>query len=323
MPHPLSRAFAVLWNTPALLFAFTMLFWSGNMLLGRAIAGHVPPIALGQMRWTLAFCILLPFVLPRLREEWPVVRRNLPVLALLGALGIASYNVITYQGLKTTTATNAGLLASIFPMVIAAVGFVLYRDRLTGAQAAGIVLASLGALAILSNGDPAVFLELRFVPGDLWILGAQIIYASYTVMLRERPQLHPMVFLTVIIFFGQLILMPFTAAERLAGVPATFDAFTAVAVVYLAIFPAILSFTFFNRGVKLVGSNRAAPYFNLVPIFTLGGAMLLLGERPGAFAFLGWALIVGGIWLAQRGKRPAPQPGGGAVTGPRRGRPAQ
>lgn len=300
MPKRLAPALAFVWNAPPLLFTLTTLFWAGNMLVGKALAGQIPPATLAQMRWTLAFVLLLPFAARHIRADWPVVRRHIAMLALLGILGISAYNALVYKGLQTTTVVNAALLAAIFPMVIALVGFVLYRDRLSLAQAGGIVCASAGAATILANGDITVFTAFRFVPGDLWVIGAQLAYASYTVMLRERPNLHPLTFLCVTVFFGQLSLIPFSMADWLADLPVRFDATVAVAAVYLAVFPALLSFMFFNRAVKLVGSNRAAPYFNLVPFFSVLGAMAILGEQLTVYDAAGWVIIVSGIWLAQR-----------------------
>lgn len=293
---------SVVWNTPPLLFTLTMAFWSGNLVLGRAVADHIPPVALAQMRWSLALLLLLPFTFRFVRADWPVIRRTLPLLALLGGLGIGAYNTMLYVGLTSTTAVNGALLSTIFPVVIAAVGFVLYRDRLTTAQAAGILLATFGAAIILSGGNLSVFTGLAFTPGDLWILFAQVIYATYTVRLRDRPVVHPLSFLTMTIFFGQACLWPMTLVGAVSGDEVPLDLITGAVVLYTAIFPAIGSFLFFNRAVKLVGSNRAAPYFNLIAIFSVVLAWIFLGEALTVWHLAGWGIIVAGIALAQRSK---------------------
>ncbi|MEO1104713.1 MAG: DMT family transporter, partial [Pseudomonadota bacterium] len=194
---------------------------------------------------------------------------------------------------------NATVLTSIFPMMIAAFGFALYRDRLTVMQFVGILISCCGAAVILSRGSFETIANLAFNAGDLWVIGAQVAYALYTVMLRERPSVHPLSFLTVTVFAGQLLLMPVTAGEALSGAAVTLDAKTLAIVAYVTIFPAILAFICFNRGVQLVGSNRAAPFFHLIPVIATVGGIAFLGERIALYHVVGWALILAGIAATQ------------------------
>ncbi|MEM6761687.1 MAG: DMT family transporter [Pseudomonadota bacterium] len=289
-----------LFDQPYLLFTLTMLFWAANMVVARASAGHIPPIALAQMRWSLALLILLPIAYRALKADWPVVTKHWKVLAFLGVAGISIYNTLIYVALQSTTAINATMLTSIFPMMIAATGFLLYRDRLTPVQFVAILVACVGAGIILSQGSLSTILGFKFNAGDLWVIGAMVAYAVYTVALRERPaNLHPLTFLTVTVFFGQLVLMPMTVWEGWSGAQVAFDATTLGIVVFLAVFPAILAFIFFNRGVELVGSNRAAPFFHLVPVFASVGAIGFLGEKIALYHLVGWPLILLGIASTQ------------------------
>jgi drug/metabolite transporter (DMT)-like permease len=294
-----SGAMFGLYDRPYVLLVATMLFWAGNTVIARAMADHIPPVAFAQMRWTLALVVLLPFTWRNVRADWPEIRQHVGIIALLGLLGISAYNTLVYVGVHTTTAINAMLLSSIFPMVIAAVGFVLYRDRLTIAQFIGILVASAGAAVILSNGDLAHLAAFRFAPGDLWVLAAQLAYAGYTVLLRARPAIHPLSFLTATVFAGQLLLVPLTVAEAAGGAHVPWDVATVAAVLYVTLFAAILAFVAFNRAVEIVGSNRTGPFFHLIPVFGSIAAMLFLGERLGPHHVAGWVLIVAGIAVAQ------------------------
>jgi drug/metabolite transporter (DMT)-like permease len=292
-------AFGGLWDQPYVLLVATMIFWAGNTVLARAMADHIPPVAFAQMRWTLALLILLPFTWRKVREDWPEIRHHAGIITLLGLLGISAYNTLVYVGVATTTAINAMLLSSIFPMVIAAVGFGLYRDRLTVAQFVGILVACVGAAVILSGGDIAHLAAFRFAPGDLWVLAAQLAYAGYTVLLRARPKIHPLSFLTATVFMGQLLLVPLTVAEAAAGSHVIWDRETILSVLYVTIFAAVLAFLCFNRAVQLVGSNRTGPFFHLIPVFGSVAAMVFLGERLGPHHVAGWVLIILGIAVAQ------------------------
>ncbi|MEM7694745.1 MAG: DMT family transporter [Pseudomonadota bacterium] len=292
----------------SVLLSLTMVFWASNMLLARAISGDVPPVALAQIRWTFAAVILLPFAARHLRDDWPVIRRHAKTLLLLGFFGISLYNTLVYIGLQFTTAINATMLSSTFPMMIALVGFILYRDRLSNWQVAGLLISAIGAVIILSRGDVSVITGLVFNRGDLWVILALATYAVYTVMLRERPKIHPLTFLFATIVVGQFLLIPFTVGEAMLGAVFVLDGLTVAVGLYLAIFPAILAYICFNRGVGLIGSNRAAPYFHLVPVFASVGAIALLGERLEVFHVVGWPLILSGIALAQIERRERSRP---------------
>jgi len=295
---------ALIANQPYMLLTLTMLLWSGNVVLGRAVvAGHIPPLALAQMRWTLALVILLPFTWRHLGRDWPAIRASWRILVLLGAFGIAGYNTLVYVGLQSTTAVNATVLSSIFPMVIAAVGYVIYRDTLTLPQILGILVGATGATMILSGGYLSVLTQLRFTPGDLWVLAAQFVYALYTVTLRERPLVHPLSFLTVVVFVGQALLVPFSLGEALAGRHVPLDLVTAGAAVYTALFASVIAYLCFNRGVAILGSNRAGPFFHLLPVFGSAMGVGLLGESIGLHHVAGWGLILCGIAAAQLGRR--------------------
>jgi len=280
-----------------------MLMWSGNIVIARSVAGVVPPLALAQLRWTFAFLIILPFAWRHLKGDMPALRARWRIIVLLGALGIGAYNTLVYVGLQSTTAVNATVLSSIFPMVIAAAGFLLYRDRLTPAQFVGILVASAGAATVLSGGDVRALLALRFTPGDLWVLASQLAYATYTVKLRERPSVHPLSFLAALFFVGQLLLIPFSVGEALAGRTVPLGMETLLAVGYTAIFPSIIAYLCFNRGVAILGSNRAGPFFHLIPIFGSLMGVSFLGESVGVHHVAGWLLILGGIAAAQMGRR--------------------
>lgn len=294
-------------DQPYLLATLTMLFWAGNTLLGRAIVDVVPPVALAQMRWTGAFVLMVPFAWPHLRRDAALVRRHIVSLSILAFFGITVYNTFLYIGVHTTSAVNAAMLSSLFPMTVAALGFIIYRDRLTPMQGLGIALSCIGAAIILSHGSLAFAMSFRFVVGDLWILASMVAYSLYTVLLKGRPPVHLLTLVTVTIFLGQLFLWPFTIAEGLAGERVHFDAPTVASVVYVVIFPAILAYLCFNRAVALIGSNRIAPFFHLIPVFTSIGAVLLIGEVIAPYHLAGWTLIVVGIVATQVFRAKAPQ----------------
>jgi drug/metabolite transporter (DMT)-like permease len=294
-------------DRPYLLLSLVSLFWAINIVLGRFIVGTVPPIMLAQIRWGGAALILLPFAIGHMRRDWPAIRAHLGIMIVLSLTGMTLYNTLAYYGLQFTEAINGLLIQSAAPLLIGLISFVLFRDRLSNGQIAGILASLFGVVVIITRGEPDALLHLRFNQGDLWFFAALLFYATYAATLRLRPPIHFMSFLGFTITAGAILQIPATAIEFALGhrIDPTPAAFAVLA--YVVIFPSILAYLFFNRGVELIGANRAGPFFHLIPVFGSAIAILFLGERPAIYHGFGYALIVGGIVVAQRARRTEPR----------------
>ena len=297
-----------IYGQPYLLLTVTAMMWGGNIVVGRFAVDKVPPLALAQFRWTGAFLILLPFALHPIRRDWPLFRRHLPILLLLSLTGVTLYNAFIYYGLQWTEALNGALLQSAQPLLIALFALILYGDRLNRFQISGIAVSFIGVILIVSSGRPASLLELEINPGDAIILAAVVIYGFYSAFLKSRPQMHPISFLAVIFFLGSVMLLPATLVEWAGGARPVNTGGAWFACLYVAIFPSLVANFCFNRGVEMVGPNRAGPFFQLIPVFGSLAAIIFLGERPAWYHGVGWVLIASGIVVSQRtrwfGRRP-------------------
>lgn len=289
-----------LFDRPYLLLTLAVFFWAGNFVLGRAVRLEVPPVGLAFWRWAGGSLLVFGFAWPHLKRDWAVVVRHWKIVLLLSFLGVALFNTLVYTGLQYTTAINALLMQSTMPVQIVAVSFLLFRETITARQAAGVALSLAGVATIIARGDPQVLLHFTPNAGDLLILVAVLGYAAYSALLRRRPPLHPLSFLAVTFIAGTIMLLPFYLAENLAGRVMALNAVTLLAVAYVAVFPSILSYLCYNRGVELAGANRAGPFFHLMPVFGSIMAIGLLGERFAWFHFVGIGLILAGIILATR-----------------------
>src|SRR5215471_1940708 len=283
-----------------LLLSLTSLFWSGNVVIGRYIAGYIPPITVSVIRWGGAFLILLPFAAPHLIRDWPLIRKHAGSLTLLALTGFSAYNTMAYYGLHFTTAINGLLLQSVTPLFVALWSFILFRDRLSLRQTAGICLSLAGVIVIVCRGSLEILLAIAFNRGDLWFVVALLIYAFYAAMLRVRPPLHPLSFLAIGMGGGAVLLLPGLALEIVAGQSMVLDTVTALSLIYVCIFPSLLGYLFLNRGIELIGANRAAPFIHLVPVFGSVLAIALLGEQLRFFHAVGYMLVLAGIMLATR-----------------------
>lgn len=296
---------AALWSRAYPLLTLTALFWAGNSIVGRAARDLVPPAALSFWRWMIALALLLPLAWPHLKRDGPVLRANWPIVAILGALAIGSFNILLYTGLQSTTALNSMLIQSAQPALILIVGALVMRDRTSPRQIAGVLVSLAGVLTIIGRGDPQILVAMRLNIGDAIIAGAVLLWAFYSVLLRRRPSVHPLSFLAASIIVGIAVIAPVYAHELWSGKRIVAESGSALAIAYVSIFPSFLAYLFFNRGVELIGSAATGQYMNVMPLMGAGLAMLFLGETLHLFHVAGLALIVAGIWVAGR-----PQPVG-------------
>lgn len=277
------------------------LFWAGNFLIARAMRDAIPPFQMSFWRWVVAFLILLPFALAQGRgagEQW---RRELPFLALLGAVGVTAFNCFVYAALHHTTVISAAFINSFLPVATFLLAIVVLHERPTARQAAGVAVSLAGALTIITQGQPARLADLTFNRGDLLVLAGLLFWAAYTVLIKWRPtKLKPMAFLGTTIGFGALFHLPLVAWELPATGLAAVTPASVAAILYFAIFPSVLAYILWNRAVATLGPARTGMFMHLMPIFSAAAAILLLGESFFAYHALGIALIVAGITLVTR-----------------------
>jgi len=281
---------------PYLLLTLTVLFWSGNFILGRGIREMIPPVSLNFWRWMGALAIMVPFGLPRLRRQWPLFRKHWKMVFLLSIPAITIFNTFIYHALQTTTATNTTLVNAMIPIFIAVTAWPVLGERLGIRQSMGVALSLTGLVFIITRGHPAKLMTLTLSIGDLWTLGAAFAWALYSVMLRKRPkEMDPFAFLTLLIFFGLVVCLPWYLWELQARGGFSVSPASLASLAYVAIFPSVLSFIFWNNGIEKVGANRTGIFIHLMPVFSIIMAILFLDERLQPFHLLGMALIFSGI----------------------------
>ena len=310
---PLRKRSVAAWlsNQPYLMLSLMSLFWAGNIVLGRYVAGHVPPFTLTFCRWAGTCLVLAPFAWPYLMREWPVIRKNLPLLLLLAFTGFAFNNALSYWGLQHTQALNALLIQSSGPLFVALWSLVLFGVRLSWMQAAGILVSLLGVLVIILRGDLAALAAIRVNAGDISFAAALFVFGLYSALMPKRPRINPLSLIAFTTGCGALMLIPLVGWEVSIGETLTFDSLTVLTLIFVVIFPSTLAYLFFNRGIELIGPNRAAPFFHLVPVFGSVMAIVLLGEKPELFHLVGYVLVLAGIFTASRrgsARTPASRP---------------
>ena len=283
-----------------LLLALASLCWSGNHILGRAIAGHVPPFAISTVRWMVPAIILWPWARRHLRRDWPAIRGHWPVLLFLAMTGGTIFGALQYIGLQYTTAINVSVLNSLAPVLIVAAGALLFRDTFSRPQMLGIAVSLAGVLIIVSKGSLNALQAFQFNWGDMVILFNMVVWAVYSAVFRRRPAIHWLSFTFLFAATAAITTLPFWVWEHANGLVVQPTLITAGALAYVSLFPSLVAYVSWNRGVDLIGANRAGVFLHLVPLYSAGLASVLLGEAIGLYHISGFLLILAGVWLAAR-----------------------
>jgi drug/metabolite transporter (DMT)-like permease len=300
MTNPPRSPLAWLNNQPYLLLSLTSLFWAGNIVLARHVGSHIPPITLTTIRWFAVFLMLLPFAWPHLKQDWPKLRAALPLMLLLSAVGFAFNNAISYWAMQYTEALNALLIQSAGPLFVALWSLILFGVRLTPAQLAGITISLAGVLTIILRGDFSALASISFNKGDVMFAASLVSFGLYSALIPRRPKINQLSLISFTTCCGAIMLTPFALWEFSAGVTLKFDTLTILTLAYVLTLPSTLAYLFFNRGVALIGPNRAAPFFHLVPVFGSVMAIVLLGEELKLFHLVGYAMVLAGVIIASR-----------------------
>ncbi|ACG79377.1 conserved hypothetical protein [Phenylobacterium zucineum HLK1] len=268
------------------------------------MAGEVPPVALSFWRWALALVLVTPLAWPHLKRDLPELKRRWRTLAALSALGVATFGVLLYYGLQTTTALNSVVMQAAIPPLVMLFGWLGLGDRVGRWQVAGVALSLVGVLAVVTRGRPWDLLHLGLNPGDGLILVGVVFYAIYSLVLRRRPQVHALSLLFATFAIALVLLAPLYLIEIAAGRRIVVSPESLAGIAYVAVFPSFLSYLFYNRGVELSGAARASQYLHVQPLFGAVLAVLLLGESFRLHHAAGLVLILAGILMSA--PRPSP-----------------
>ncbi|PPC74748.1 EamA family transporter [Pokkaliibacter plantistimulans] len=285
----------------ALGLAATTFLWAANAVVSRGLVGHMPPISLAFWRWTLAGAILIPLTWQSIRSHWPLIRPQLPWLALLAVLSVGAYNSILYMAVQKTTAINTALMNTLIPMTTMLAAWLMLGARPTGRQTGGMLLGFVGMIVIVSKANWQVLASLAFNHGDLLMLVAVGCWALYSVLLKKRHLgIPPVTLLAVVVMLGVPMILPFYVWEWSQQGGFAVDLTNLAAIGFTGVFASIVAYLLWNHGVGILGPSAASLFIFLMPVFGALLGVTLLGEALLPYHGIGGVLILAGLVLGVR-----------------------
>ncbi len=277
--------------------------WSGNFIVARDLSETIPPVSLAFWRWVIALLVLTPFALRQFMRDWPFLKKKMGYLLVTSFFGVTAFNTLLYMAGRTTSALNLSLISISFPIFIIIISRFYYKEKITLAKVLGIILVFLGVSLIITKGSLAVLLELSFSMGDIWMLVAAIIFAVYSILLKQKPKevgLYSFQFTTFTL--GLLMLLPFYLLETTFVPEVHYDTNTILSLVYVGIAASLLAYVFWNKAVLLIGPTKSGMVYYTLPLFSGVLAFFILNESLGINHLYSAILIFSGILISTKNK---------------------
>ena len=275
-------------------------FWSGNFFSGKvAFLTNLTPFKLSFFRWILALLILLPFTYKQIIIDLDYYKKNIFLMIIISILGVTFFNSFTYISLRSSMVINSTLMASIAPVMMIGFSWLLFRTKTTTPQFAGIILSLIGAFSIILKGNLDNLYNLYFTSGDLWMIAAVISWCLYSVLLKKiDSKTSQLANLEVMIIIGIIFITPFYIFESVNSTFLPSSRLDLVIISYVAVFASIVAFFSWNKGVSIIGPNRASLFLHLIPVFSAVWAITFLDEKFAFFHIIGVIFILSGIILS-------------------------
>ena len=287
-------------NLAYILLVLTTIFWSGNFIVGKAATIYeIPPFSLNFFRWLFAGIILLPFTFKEIVLKKNYIKENVGLFIILGITSITVFNSIVYYSLYFTQVITGVLMISTIPVWIILISSLLKIEKTNIYQIFGILLSLIGVIAIVTKSDLNVIKGLEFNKGDLSIIIAMFSWAIFSTLLKKKKlEVSQITLLQVVIIFGLIFLTPIYIIELLLGNYIILEKPFFLTLAYVVIFPGLLSFLFWIKGISVIGANRSGIFLHLMPIFGSIFAIVIFKEKIMFYHLIGAIFIIFGIRIS-------------------------
>ena len=278
------------------------LFWSGNFIVGKfATLFAIPPLTLNFLRWALVWIVLVPFTYKDIYNNLSNIKKNWLVISFMGIITISTFNSVVYYALNYTQVINAVLVLATIPAATIVFSSLMNIEKTNIYQILGLFLSVIGIGSIISNGDIEKIITLSFNKGDLWMLVCVLTWSLYSTLLKKSKfKFSHFSLIQLMVTVGILFLIPQFIYEQSNDLEVNFNKAFFSILFYVVVFPAIAAYYCWQKGVEIIGPNRASMFIQLMPLFSAVMAIVIFNEKFELYHYVGAAFIVSGIYLSNK-----------------------
>ncbi len=283
------------------------LLWGGNMILGHYLADFIGPWSIISTRLLIGGSIFLLLLMQTGEIKKIKHIANWRVVIVLAITGVIGFQSLLYYGLRLTTATNAGLLNSLTPLLTAFLAAAFLKEKLNYHHWLAAVVTIFGLVFILSEGDLGNLLSLNFNAGDLLVLAALVSWVAYSLIAKKAMmRMSPLLITSLGVLLSLIAVIPLGIYEAMVVQTPNVTESVFWALMFISVGPTVLSLLFWNKGMKIIGPSRASLFLNTVPVYIIIINAVFLGVMPYQYQIVGMVMIFAGSFYA--GLRPADTP---------------
>ncbi|WP_112181788.1 DMT family transporter [Paraliobacillus zengyii] len=281
---------------PYIFLIFVVIFFAGNILIGKAI-NDLAPFTIAFFRLFVAFLVVLPVGLKSAWNNRELFLKYKKPFIIMSLTGVTFFNMFIYASLQFTTASNVSVLETVIPVITILLSAWLLKERLRKIQWAGVILSVFGAVWVVLNGEVLQITTINWNIGDFIMVGAILCWAVYSIYVKQYMHFFPSIAgLLVMTSISLIVLFPLVMMEWLfLGVPDLFQSEYVVSLLYLGIFPSLIALLLYNHAVQKLGASKASLFLNFLPVITMLGAYLWLGESITLIQIGGALLVIVGV----------------------------
>ncbi len=285
-----------------ILLIMAALFWSGNFIVGKfATLYEIPPLTLNVLRWISVWILLIPFTYKEIFNNFSYIKKNILIIGLMGILSISTFNSVVYVALNYTQVINAVLVLAAIPAATIVISSIMKVDNTNYFQIFGLILSIFGIGYIISNGEIDRIVSLNFNKGDLWMLVCVLTWSLFSTLLKKYNfKFSQFTLLHLMVSVGILFLIPQYYYEQSIGLGVIYNKTFLLILFYVVIFPAIAAYYCWQKGVSILGPNKATMFVQLMPLFSISMAIIIFNEKFALYHFAGAVFIVSGIYLSNK-----------------------
>ena len=272
-----------------------------NIIVARGGVEYVPPVSLAFWRWLTVFLILLPFFYGEILSNKKFINKEFWKLFFLGSMGCGVCGAFPFIAGMSTTMANMGIIYTSSPVFIIILSVMFFKDKINFSRILGLVLCLIGVLAIISKGNLDLLINFKFTSGDLWMIGAAMGWAIYSIyLLNWKSKFSLMARFTLIAMFGAISLFPFYILEEVFYFNTNFNNNFIFWVLFAAISPGIIAFTLYTKVQKYLGASLTGFTLYIFSIYSAIYGIILFDEALLNFHYFGAAFVFAGVYLARK-----------------------
>ena len=286
---------------PYILLFVQPIFMATNIIVARGGVEYVPPISLAFWRWLTVFLILFPFFYNEILKNKKYINKEFWKLFFLGSMGCGICGAFPFIAGMSTTMANMGIIYTSSPIFIIILSVIFFNDKINFSRVIGLVLCLIGVLAIISKGNLDLLINFKFTSGDLWMIGAAMGWAVYSIyLLNWKSKFSLMARFTSIAMFGTISLFPFYILEEFFYFNTAFNSNFLFWVLFAAVSPGIIAFTLYTRVQKYLGASLTGFTLYIFSIYSAIYGIILFDEALLNFHYFGAAFVFAGVYIARK-----------------------